>query len=80
MRDAAAFTLAFLISSCDFQLVAKDARSYMNYLLENVEAKVPLLSIRCLTNCFMFMLKHNELAEHFVDKRGFPIMRNLLMR
>lgn len=40
----------------------------------------PLLSVRAMTNCLMFLLKHNELAEQFVDKRGFVIMKNLLQK
>jgi hypothetical protein len=71
MVDAAAHTLAQLISACDYPLVKNDAKNFLNYVIDSQEEKSRVLTPRCMTNCLVSLLKHNELSEQFIDRRGF---------
>lgn len=73
-RDLAAHVLAILIEAVEYKNCAVAARQFLTYLFEHRRQ----LSTICFTHCLMFLLKTNELASEFVNKRGFEIYVDLL--
>ena len=78
-RDLAAHVLAILIEAVDYSNNAEKAsqhlqvsKNFLNYLLEHKDNKA-VLSREALTHCLMFVLKKNELAREFIDRRGMAI-------
>lgn len=78
MRDLASHTLALLITSYEASNCRETARNFLNFVLDSQKGAHKMLSERCHSNCLMFLVKQNELAEMFVEKRGFVVLRNLL--
>ena len=53
------------------------AKNFLNYLLEHKE-NARALSREAFTHCLMFMLKKNELALEFIERRGMTIFHRML--
>lgn len=73
-RDLAAHVLVILIENLEYKNCAVAARQFLSYLFENRRQ----LHTICFTHCLMFLMKTNELALEFVNKRGFEIYVDLL--
>lgn len=75
-RDLAAHVLAMLIENVEYKNCAVAARNFLTYLFD-VRSQNKL-SIIAYTHCMMFLLKTNDLALEFVNKRGFEMYKELL--
>jgi hypothetical protein len=81
MRDLAAHVLSMTIQAYEATNCRETAKNFMNYVMESQGGHgrpTALLSVRCMSNCLMFLLKSNELAAQFVEKRGFVTLKKLL--
>jgi len=88
-RDLAAHTLAILIEAYEYKKCAVAAKNFMNYLFDQSDtfmkqqsgaksAPQASLSKIAFTHCIMYMVKTNELARDFVDRKGFHLMQGFL--
>ena len=83
-RDLATHILAILIEAVDYSNNAEKAAShlqvsknFLSYLIEHKDDKNSL-SREALTHSLMFVLKKNELAREFIDRRGMTVFHNTL--
>ena len=76
-RDLAAHSLAMLIEAVDYKNCEQTAKSFLNYLFEQKD-NPQAMSRESFTHCLMFLLKTNELAKEFIDKRGMEIFHRML--
>ena len=68
-----------LIEVRGYQRCAEQAQYFLNYLIEHQDSN-SILSKQCYTHCLMYLLKTNELAEIFVNRMGFQILKKILQR
>ena len=73
----AAHTLAMLIEAVEYKNCEQTARSFLNYLFDQKD-NPQAMSRETFTHCLMFLLKTNELAQEFIDKRGMNIFHRML--
>ena len=66
-----------LIETYGFAKCQDNASYFLNYLLENKDNE-KMLSRYAYTHCLMYLLKINELAQIFVNKAGFLILKSIL--
>ena len=76
-RDLAAHTLAMLIEAVEYKNCEQVAKSFLNYLFEQKDTPAAM-SREAFTHCLMFLLKTNELALEFIEKRGMNIFHRML--
>jgi hypothetical protein len=74
-----------LIEAYEYKKCAVAAKNFMNYLFDQSDtfmkqqsgakgAPQAYLSKIAFTHCMMYMVKTNELARDFVDRKGFYLM------
>jgi V-type H+-transporting ATPase subunit H len=82
-RDLAAHTQAMLIEAVTYEKCVEQARNFLNYLFEQKDHFLnqtgdAKLSKQAFTHSIMYLLKTNELAQDFVDRQGFKLMKMFL--
>lgn len=75
----AAHTLAQLISYTGIEKNMLDATNFLNYLIQ-IKDQADQLSRHTYTHSLMYLLKINQLAQEFTNKRGFHILHKLLVQ
>lgn len=77
----AAHTLSQLISFTGLGnkgIFRAEAQNFLNFLLQ-AKDQAQILSRITYTHSLMYLLRINELAQEFVQKRGFIALRQLLV-
>lgn len=76
-RDLAAHTLAIIIEAYDIKNCREDAHSFLTMLMEHKDDP-KFLAPEAYSHCLMYLMKCNELALKFIERRGFHILQKLL--
>ena len=80
-REMAAHTLSQLISFTGLGnkgVFRDEAINFLNFLLQAKDNAATLHRV-AYSHCLMYMLRINELAQEFINKRGFLILVKLLV-
>lgn len=78
-RDLAAHTLAMLIEALEYKNCQDVASNFLNYLFE-IKDKPDAMSREAFTHCLMFLLKTNDLARDFIDRKGMKTIYHRLLQ
>lgn len=76
-RDLAAHTLAIIIEAYDMKNCSEHAYAFLTLLMEHKDDP-KFLAPEVYSHCLMYLMKINQLAVQFIERRGFHILQKML--